>query len=76
MSHHWVENTSFADDDEIEENNSTTHLCKHCDAMGQECLVCFGDGYDATEPEDAEHPAPCPHCGGEGVLLVAGGKKA
>lgn len=76
MSHHWMENTSFGDDDEIKENNSTTHLCKHCDAMGDECEECFGDGYDPLAPEDEEDPAPCQNCNGEGVLLVAVGKSS
>lgn len=69
MSHHWIENTSFGDDEEIEENNSTTHLCKHCDAMGDECDLCYGEGLDPDSMDDVV----CPECNGEGVILKAGG---
>jgi DnaJ-class molecular chaperone len=65
MSHHWIENTDFGDPGERIENNSTTHVCKHCDAMGDVCYECDGEG----ETEDSE---PCPECDGEGVVFVAG----
>lgn len=75
MSHHWVENTAFGDDEERIENNSTTHLCKHCDAMGNECDECGGCGGDGEVDADGEwNTFPCAECGGEGVVLVAGGK--
>lgn len=77
MSHHWMDNTDFGDEDERIENNSTTHVCKHCEAMGDECGECNGEGEVDTggqTPWGEWISVPCPECGGEGIVLVAGGK--
>lgn len=57
-SHHWLPNTAFGDLNE--ENNEVEYVCKHCDAIGDECVNCFAEG--------------CDDCDGEGVILISGGK--
>jgi hypothetical protein len=49
-SHHWLPNGSFGD--EREENNEAAFECKHCNALGDECPDCLGDGCvaSATKP--------------------------
>ena len=72
-SHHWLYNGAFGD--EREENNEAAYVCKHCNALGDECGECRGDGCDPN-PSDRDKcgdPDPCPECDGEGVVLVAGG---
>jgi len=60
MSHHWMENSNFAMDESCgeffdpDEPTDCTHICKHCDARGEECGICGGEG--------------CSACGGEGVV--------
>jgi hypothetical protein len=48
-SHHWLYNTA--------PQARSTHVCKHCPVVGDECAVCNGDG--------------CHECDGEGVILAA-----
>jgi len=50
--HHWIDNTDFEDE------GDATHVCKHCQVLGDECEECCGLG-----------EATCPDCKGEGVLL-------
>jgi len=48
-SHHWL--PACCDEYDYE--------CKHCDAIGNECRECWGDG--------------CDECDHEGVVWIAGG---
>lgn len=75
MSHHWMPNYYF--DDEDFEDNSTTHCCKHCDAVGNECHECCGEGEvdsGGTDERGSFLSLPCLECNGEGVIWLAGGK--
>lgn len=68
-SHHWMPETG--DDDDGPEWG-----CKHCNAMGDTCPDCYGDGIDPNDyllPQISGDPNPCPTCDGEGVILVGGG---
>lgn len=47
-SHHWIEKPLY--------------ICKHCRAIGEECLACRG--YD-----EGESPTTCV-CGAEGVVQI------
>jgi hypothetical protein len=59
-SHHWLDNSDFGVDEDPDfppENRiDATHVCKHCNAVGNECESCDGEG--------------CPKCDGEGVIEV------
>lgn len=55
-SHHWLPNS------EIDDPMDPTHVCKHCDAKGDECEYCEGDGNNPNGPD-----GPCPVCNGEAV---------
>ena len=70
MTHHWIYNSGFGSESEEIENNATTHVCKHCDAVGNVCRECDGDGYSR---ESSLGDNPCAECGGEGVILFSGG---
>ena len=59
-SHHWVPNMAFGDDGE--ENNQAAYECKHCNAFGDECRECYGDGCDQAEDG---HDSVCGGCDGE-----------
>ena len=59
MSHHWMENPDCDDENVVAE-----FACKHCEALGSECLACGGDGVDLDELEGL-----CRTCDGEGVTL-------
>lgn len=65
-SHHWIYSPPS------EDMNAPDHECKHCNAIGDTCRECWGDGCDpaVVSANDFED---CPECGGEGVILVAGG---
>jgi hypothetical protein len=58
--HHWLDNPDFGADPEwlaeYEDagNPEHSHVCKHCDAYGDECEYCEGEG--------------CEECDGEGVV--------
>ena len=70
-SHHWLHNPHYGDfsggEDAVEPG--AEFLCKHCDAIGSECLMCDGGGKVAADP-DATRVRPCPDCSGEGVTLT------
>ena len=61
-SHHWMHNG------EIEDENDPEFVCKHCDAVGDECSACFGDGCDSSADMEL-----CDVCQGEGVIYIRGG---
>lgn len=65
MSHHWIPNSDFGNDDEPEEISEAEYVCKHCDVLGEDCLHCFGDG---DEP-GLDRQEPCCVCDGEGVVV-------
>jgi len=50
MTHHWMDNEDCSGPDD------PSHVCKHCDAVGDFCDECDGAG--------------CAHCNGDGVLLM------
>ena len=56
MTHHWISN------DECEGPDDPEFVCKHCDAIGETCRACCGDG--GLEDET------CQACGGEGVIAL------
>ena len=60
-SHHWIPNSSFGDDSAPEELQDVEFVCKHCEAEGTECEICFGSGV-------GEFENCCTECSGEGVL--------
>ena len=60
--HHWI-------DAEVSDADDPTHDCKHCDAVGEECGDCEGDG----EAEGGK--GMCPTCDGHGVVLVEGERR-
>lgn len=71
-------NNAFGDRPAPGRITSVTHLCKHCDALGNECEACGGDGCASEtaaelmiDPVHGMAPAPCSTCNGEGVVLVA-----
>lgn len=68
-SHHWMYAPSS------DEDNNADHECKHCNALGDTCGECMGDGCATSQRNDDRigDPDPCPECDGEGVVLVAGG---
>lgn len=64
--HHWVDDS----------DSLTGFGCKHCEAIGIECLRCAGSGeaeepvgYDEDEDDDAE-ASTCPACGGLCIVEV------
>ena len=64
--HHWMDNGDFGNDpDDSEYPTGNEYICKHCDAVGDECPECDGTG----EGEDAVSPM-CPKCNGEGVVAT------
>lgn len=67
-SHHWLNNGDFGNDEaEAEEPTGNSHVCKHCDAVGNECQECDGTG----EVMDDEGCVgfECKACNGEGVIV-------
>jgi hypothetical protein len=58
--HHWIDN------DECSGEDDPAHACKHCDALGDECEMCDGEG--GRTSEDGEQLALCPACKGHGVV--------
>lgn len=77
MSHHWMWNSAYTG-----EIDAAEFCCKHCNALGDTCAECHGDGCAPSygeedppklHPEYGMGPSPCPECDGEGVILCAGG---
>jgi len=58
--HHWMDNY------DAEGPKDATHACKHCDALGDECETCLGEG--GRTREDGEDMGLCPVCKGYGVI--------
>lgn len=68
-SHHWIYNGGG-------ELDQPDYHCKHCNAIGDTCRGCYGDGWEPEFVIDPIHgmaPEPCQECLGEGVILVGGG---
>lgn len=63
--HHWITNGGFGDFSQPPAVRDHSHTCKHCNAMGDECETCGGEG---AEP-DLE-TASCRDCLGEGVIFA------
>jgi hypothetical protein len=67
-THHWLENGDFGNDEaDAEGPTGNSHICKHCDAVGDECDECEGSG--EIEDENAVGQT-CQKCDGEGVVLA------
>lgn len=72
--HHWMENGDFGADDDDPDYLEDEHrqptgnmfICKHCDAVGDDCPKCGGSG----EASDAPEGVPCFDCGGDGIVVV------
>jgi len=67
-SHHWIDNPSFGDCED-DGDMGPSHLCKHCDAVGDQCELCGGDGipFDEEGEQTTGHEC-CQDCNGEGVI--------
>ena len=68
--HHWLE--SVYGDEPIDEF-SPSHICKHCDAVGDQCETCEGDGDVPVIGLDddggfVDREARCPSCKGYSVV--------
>lgn len=63
-THHWIDYVGEIDID------STSHSCKHCDAVGIECPACDGEGIVTLFRDGQDYENECRLCDGEGVLLV------
>jgi hypothetical protein len=59
-THHWIDN------DEAYGEEDPSHACKHCDATGDECETCGGDG-ERISP-DGHNLGLCLACDGYGVV--------
>jgi len=57
--HHWMDNF------DAEGEGDPTHECKHCDALGDECETCGGEG--GRTSDDGYDMGLCPPCKGDGV---------
>lgn len=55
-SHHWISSRNI-------DYDLPSHACKHCEAMGDECLRCDGTGESVAGVQ-------CDTCNGEGVVLA------
>ena len=66
LSHHWIENEELGDEES--ELCDYTHTCQHCDAVGNECVACDGDGQDRASSL-GDDMMPCGECNGEGVIF-------
>lgn len=58
------------DNEDFDEPDDPTHACKHCDAVGDECEVCGGEG--GRTSEDGYNLGLCPRCHGYGVTRRLG----
>jgi hypothetical protein len=54
--HHWHVNGDFGN----------AYVCKHCDAVGDECSACEGTG--ELMDEEGCNSTACPACNGEGIV--------
>lgn len=63
MSHHWLPNPDYCNDEAPEELQYAGWICKHCNAVGDDCGSCYGIGI--TEDEE-----DCHDCEGEGVIEI------
>lgn len=62
--HHWIDNPDFGNENRpIEQQHS--HICKHCEAFGDECVTCYGEGEEPGLEDE-----PCGACDGEGVRVA------
>ena len=73
-THHWLENPDAGNDPaESEHDPERTHVCKHCDAVGDECDECGGSGRGECVGRDEDGSCDyenCCVCDGEGVIVV------
>jgi hypothetical protein len=60
MSHHWLPNPDFGNDEPSAISRDCEYVCKHCPALGNACLACVGE-WDGDDSE-------CPFCNGEEVV--------
>jgi DnaJ-class molecular chaperone len=60
--HHWMHNPDFGNDEPEAENPDADFICKHCEALGDECESCNGLGENFTAT------GPCETCDGDGVI--------
>lgn len=60
--HHWIDNSECYGPEDPQ------FCCKHCDALGDECETCDGEG--GRYVETAERTVLCPPCKGYGVIEV------
>lgn len=71
--HHWLDNGDFGNGDAQGAYIGAQYVCKHCPALGVECLECHGG--DLLGGEDSEHRridrwrSECRMCRGHGVIL-------
>jgi hypothetical protein len=69
LDHHWMPNGDFGNEGDPERPDATgnEYVCKHCDAVGDECPDC-----DAP-PEDLDwdnYLTDCDRCCGRGVAVA------
>jgi DnaJ-class molecular chaperone len=66
-THHWLDNDDFGNaEDDAEGPTGNSHVCKHCDVVGDECEECGGSGEQIDEGGGFNFA--CPTCVGEGVV--------
>lgn len=62
-AHHWLDNGDFENSkDNANKPTGNSHVCKHCDAVGDECEDCDGIGDSGG--------IVCKQCNGEGVVVA------
>jgi hypothetical protein len=62
-SHHWLDNPDFGNDPaDAEYPTGNQYICKHCDAVGDECKICDGSGECAG--------LDCRTCKSEGIMVA------
>jgi hypothetical protein len=67
QDHHWLDNQDFGNDpDEAEDPTGNQYVCKHCEAVGNECNECEGEG--EIMDDEACHGSECPVCDGRGIV--------
>jgi hypothetical protein len=65
--HHWLDNGDFGSDPEdAEDPTGNLYVCKHCDAVGDDCAACEGSG--ELMDEEACNITECPACAGVGIV--------
>jgi len=68
MSHHWIDNPDFGNDEAPEESRKWPVVCKHCETFGDECWECHGTGTEYESSLHDDEVEECPTCGGEGYI--------